>query len=49
MQQLVKVKIIPQDVCWIMNTLKLENYRLLAFDLRRLKQLHVNPKAIQKI
>ena len=48
MQQLVKVKIIPQDVCWIMNTLKLENYRLIAFGLRRLKQLHVNPKAIQK-
>ena len=32
-----------------MNTLKLENYRLIAFDLRRLKQLHVNLKAIQKI
>ena len=37
-----------QDVCWIKITSK-KNYRLIAVDFSRQKELDANPKAIQQV
>ena len=43
-----KAKIILQGFCWIIITLK-KNYKLVAVDLSKQKELDADPRAIQQI